>query len=183
MASNGGGPSRLQSTRLVAAVAELGSLGHMSTSFRVLSFGVISGLLWSLIAGFIGELFRSPGESVTVIVSGVLSGVIVSFALVAPLAKSSRGKTILLGALSLPLGAFVFGVLLSLVQWLVREFGGTAYRNVANEFAPFTAGFEYAVLSVISIFAVVFFPLAVLTTFLLRRVLSFPTHLLLRGSN
>ena len=62
----------------------------------------------------------------TVIVSGVLSGVIVSFALVAPLAKSSRGKTILLGALSLPLGAFVFGVLLSLVQWLVREFGGTA---------------------------------------------------------
>ena len=150
---------------------------RMSTPFRVLAFGVISGLLWSLIAGVLGELFRSPGESATVIVSGVLSGTLIALALVAPLARFSRGTTILFGVLSLPLGAFVFGVLLSLVQWLVREFGGTAYWYVAHGFAPFTVGVEYAVVSVISVFSFVFFPLAVITTFLLRRVIhSHHTH-------
>jgi hypothetical protein len=34
MASNGGAPSRLQSTRLVAAVAGLGSFGTLSSAMR-----------------------------------------------------------------------------------------------------------------------------------------------------
>ena len=143
----------------------------MSTPLRVLAFGIVSGLIWSLVPGTLSELFRSPGETATVIVSGVLSGIVTSFALAAALARFGRGAAVLFGALSLPLGAFAFGVLLSLVQWLVREFSGTAYRFVAPEFAPLTIGAQYAVLSVISVFALVLFPLAVLTTLLLRRVI------------
>jgi hypothetical protein len=131
----------------------------------------VSGLIWSLVPGALSELFRSPGETATVVVSGVLSGILTSFALAAPLARFGRGPVILFGALSLPLGAFAFGVLLSLVQWLVREFSGTGYRFVAHEFASLTAGIQYAVSSVISVFAFVLFPLAVLTTFLLKRAI------------
>ncbi len=143
----------------------------MSTPSRVLAFGVASGVIWSLVPSTLSELFRSPGETATVIVSGILSGILTSFALAAPLARFGHGAAILFGTLSLPLGAFTFGVLLSLVQWLVRDFSGTAYQFVAYGFAPLTVGAQYAVLSVISVFAFVLFPLAVLTTFLLRRVI------------
>ena len=143
----------------------------MSTPLRVLAFGVVSGLIWSLVPGTLSELFRSPGETATVIVSAVLSGIVTSFTLAAALARFKHVAAIFFGLLSLPLGAFAFGVLLSLVQWLVREFNGVAYSFVEPEFAPFTAGAEYALLSVISVFAFVLFPLAVLTTFLLRRVI------------
>ena len=102
--------------------------------------------------------------------AGVLAGVLASFALAAALRRCGRGAAILFGALSLPVGAFLFGVLLSLVQWLVREFTGTAYPFVAYEFAPIKTGAQYALLSVISVLAFILFPLAVGTTLLLRRV-------------
>jgi hypothetical protein len=149
----------------------------MNTNLRVLTFGVVSGLIWSVIPGLLSELFRSTGETVTVLVSGILTGALTSFALRAPLAKCRRQTAILLGLLSLPFGAFAFGVLTSLVQWVVRELTGTSYRFVAHDFSPFHTGISYAVLSAVSIFAFVLFPLAVLTTFLLRAmVLSGSRH-------
>src|SRR5690349_21518456 len=129
----------------------------MSTPLRVLAFGIVSGLIWSLVPGTLSELFRSPGETATVIVSGMLSGIVTSFALAAALMRCHRLATILFGALSLPLGAFAFGFLLSVVQWLVREFSSTSYRFVGHGFAPFIAGAQYAVFS-ITVFGYVLLP-------------------------
>ena len=134
-------------------------------------FGILSGVIWSAVPGTLSELFRSPGETATVIVAGGLAGVLVSLALKPVLARFGRWAALWLGILSLPFGAFAFGVFISLVQWLVREFTGVAYRFVEQRFNPFQAGAEYAVFSVISVFAIILFPLAVLTTFLLRAVI------------
>ncbi|HMO66013.1 MAG TPA: hypothetical protein PKE47_12460, partial [Verrucomicrobiota bacterium] len=79
----------------------------MKSSSRILAFGAASGLAWSLVPGVLSELLHSPGEIATVMLSGLLTGVMVSLLLVLALAKSGRGTAILLGALSLPLGVFV----------------------------------------------------------------------------
>lgn len=132
----------------------------MNTTLRILAFGMVSGLIWSGVAGTLNELFRSPRETATAIVSGVLAGVFTSFALKLPLVRSGKLAAIVFGLLSLPLGAFAFGILLSLVQWAALD----------RDLTPLALGVQYALLSVVSIFAVVLFPLAVLTTFLLRAV-------------
>ena len=68
-AANGGGPSRLQSTRFVAAVAELGSLGIMRTPHRK--------FVWFISAAFAGSiavaLFASKHPPVTLSVVSVQS--------------------------------------------------------------------------------------------------------------
>jgi len=78
-----------------------------------------------------------------------------------------RLGVLLLGILALPLGGFCFGVCLS----LVRAGAGISASSGDDQFTPLTLGAEYAVFSVISLFAVFLIPLAVLTTFLLRAVL------------
>jgi hypothetical protein len=135
-------------------------------------FGFISGLIWSIVPGLISGLFvYSLDETVTVFASGALAGLLVSFALGTLLMRSNFGSTLAFGLLSLPLGAFAFGVFVSLVQWIAREFTGVPYRFVADGFSPFETGFDYAVYSLFSSFAFFLIPLAILTTFILRAVI------------
>src|ERR1700722_16297523 len=85
---------------------------------------------------------------------GVLTGVVISFPLAVPLKRFGKRATILLGALSLPLGAFLYGFILSI--FLSGEPAESLW-----------AGFACAVVTVVSDCAFVLFPLAILTTFLL----------------
>jgi len=62
----------------------------MNTPARVLSFGLVGGLVWAVIAGVMNELFRSRAETLTVLTSGAMSGVAVSFILLLPLARFGR---------------------------------------------------------------------------------------------
>ena len=134
----------------------------MNTTVKVLVFGVASGLIWSLAPIILGDGFTSARETTKVLVSGVSSGVLVSLALRTPLSKSGRLGAFIAGLLSLPLGAFLFGFLSSVVEMFTA---GTF------DLHPFLSGFYYAAMSVISFFALYFFPLAVLTTFVLRAVI------------
>lgn len=134
----------------------------MNTALRVLVFGVVSGLIWSLVPGTLNNLFTSPKEITMVIVSGLVSGVITSFALRSPVSEARNLMTVIAGVIALPLGAFVFGFLLSFLQWIF----------FAQPFTPFALGFQYALFSMISIFAIVLWPLSILTTFLLKAVLN-----------
>ena len=61
----------------------------MSTRVKVITFGVISGLIWSVVAGSLDDLFRSK-ESILVIAAGALTGLAVSLAFKAPLTKFGR---------------------------------------------------------------------------------------------
>jgi undecaprenyl pyrophosphate phosphatase UppP len=134
----------------------------MNTTARVLTFGVISGLIWSLMLHLIFGSTGSIREAGPVMASGILSGVIVSFALQRPLARFGRLGAFVIGLLSLPLGAFVFGFFGELMEMLP----GTSTSSPQSH-NPLGSGFFYAAAS---IFAFYLFPPAILTTFLLRTV-------------
>jgi hypothetical protein len=121
----------------------------VNTTKKAIVFGIISGLLWSLIAGSLVDLFNSATKTVFVLFAGALTGAVVSLILKAPLIRFSWGWTFIGGFISLPLGAFIFGN--------IMFFGGLGEFN----------GAEFAVLSVISLFAIILIPLAIITTFIL----------------
>ena len=139
----------------------------MKTLARVLAFGLVSGLLWSVVAGILGDLFSTRAVVPAALVAGVVAGVVTSAVLALLLVRFGRGPTVVLGLLSLPMGAFVFGFTLALItRFLPAPTGDTwALTN------PWDTGLNYALLSVISIFAIGLFPLAVVTTLLLRALL------------
>lgn len=152
-------------------VAELGSLDGMNTTALITLFGALSGLVWSVVPGFICDLFKSRSEVIAVLIAGVLSGMAVSLLLSLPLRRLSPGCGFLLGALALPLGGFCFGVSISFVHLAASHIKSVAHIFAQHPFAPLTQGTSFAVLSVISVFAVVLFPLAIYTTFVLRRLI------------
>ena len=82
----------------------------MRIRIQTLTFGIVAGCLWSLVPGTLGELYRSEGQVLTVLLAGVVTGVLTSIALSGLLEKSRRVLTLLLGLLALPLGAFLFGI-------------------------------------------------------------------------
>src|SRR5436853_5577113 len=88
----------------------------MNTLKRVLAFGAVSGLLWSVVPGILADLFSTRADVPAAIVAGIGSGIITSALLALLLAKFGRALAVVLGLLSLPLGAFVFGFILALIN-------------------------------------------------------------------
>jgi hypothetical protein len=131
----------------------------------------MSGLIWSgLGGGFLSGDSFAYGEMATVLGAGIITGILVSFMLKLPLSKCGRFATLGYGLLSLPVGAFAFGFITSLIQLAVRAFTGISYSMVSS-FNPVEAGILFALVSTVSICAIVYLPLAVITTFLLRAVI------------
>jgi hypothetical protein len=142
----------------------------MKAPLKVLTFGVASGLVWSAVPGFLLGFYSHGAEmAVADIVAAVLAGVLTSFALRLLLAKTGNAASILFGAVSLPLGAFLFGAIFSIVHPVFSS-GDLASNGVTRASLAVATGRDYAVGSTCSNFAIWLFPAAVLTTFLLRRV-------------
>ena len=138
----------------------------MNTTRRVIIFGIVSGLIWSVIPGVLTELFQSGREAIEVTTAGLLTGIIISLVLKWPLKKFGKRTTLMMGLLSLPLGAFVFGLIFSVLH---PSGGFNAGQHGFSD--ALQVAIEYAICSVISLFAIFLLPLAVLTTFALRRVI------------
>jgi hypothetical protein len=139
-------------------------LACMSTLARIMIFGFVSGLLWSVAPGVLANLFSSRADVPATIIAAIVSGVVTSAILAAVVTRFGRGLTVVFGLLSLPLGAFVFGFSLA----LITRFLPALTSGTRAFIEPWTLGGNYAVLSVISVFAIGLFPLSVATTFLLR---------------
>jgi hypothetical protein len=75
-----------------------------------------------------------------------------------------------LGIVALPIGAFCFGVCEPVIYFVTH---GASFPSDHERFMPLLLGAEYAVLSIISAYAIFVFPLAMLTTFCLRAVILF----------
>jgi hypothetical protein len=153
----------------------------MKTRWCILIFGMISGLLWSLVPDALvpatiggGSLIASPGETLTVLGAGVLTGVGVSFLVYLPLARLGRKnpvrRVLVAGILSLPAGAFLFGVVVSSLQLVVHMVTGAKYPFVEHGFAPVATWFIYALFSVASFFVIGCLPFAIFTTWLFHRL-------------
>jgi hypothetical protein len=137
-------------------------------SLRVIVFGTTAGAFWSVVPGGLSELFDSLGESISVVISGMLTGILVSAVLFRPLQHVRITGTLFLGFLSLPVGAFVFGVIISIVQLLINILTGISYRFIEYGFKPLHVGIDYAGFSIVSIFALALIPLAIFTTTCLK---------------
>ena len=136
----------------------------MKSCGRVVVFGVTSGLLWSIAPGFLADLFSVSADVPATIVASIIAGVVTTVALAALVARVRRSFAVVLGLASLPFGAFAFGFTIALISRFLPN--QTSGARVSVE--PMSQGLNYAVLSVVSVFALVLFPLAVLTTLLLR---------------
>lgn len=105
------------------------------------------------------------------IFSGSMVGVLLACAFVPVLSRRRLWQTLLLGVLSLPLGAGLFGFFISWIQWLVMELTGMHYRFVRQiieapgyVFAPLKVARDYALIGTLSSIALSLIPLAILTT-------------------
>ena len=145
---------------------------------RVVAFGILAGSVWSLVPGVLSELLRDRDQALMVVAAGMATGVVVSLLLYRALLGVPLRGAALLGALSLPLGAFVFGVTISVVHLLAQAVTGATYRFAEGGFGPVTNGVFYAYYSVfyglVPRFGLglLLFPMAVLTTCCLQRTVS-----------
>ncbi len=136
----------------------------MKTQGRILIFGVTSGFLWSLVYATLTSVengtfsggFESPAATLTVLGAGVITGIVVSFLLYAPLRRWGRRGTLIAGALSLPLGAFLFGIAI-------------APLDSHHSLDAIRAGLALALLSITPVLGVVLLPLAMVTSWFLFR--------------
>lgn len=95
---------------------------------RLFIFGTASGLLWSLVPGYLSELmYSSVGQTTTVLITGVLTGITVSALLLLSLIWLRIKGIIPLGIVALPIGAFLFGFSISLRQKAVQLWIGLTY--------------------------------------------------------
>jgi hypothetical protein len=143
----------------------------MSTSKRSLVFGAFSGVIWSLAPMALTELWRSPGEMASVLFAGVITGMAVTLLLAWPLLRSEHWTAAAIGAASLPLGAFLFGVIASCVHLGIAQVAGIPYRFVEHRFEALRVGQDYALGVLIPWIAVVLFPAAIVTTRFCHRIL------------
>jgi len=140
--------------------------------------GAIYGAIWSLVPGILSELLWHPGQAASVVASGIITGVIVT-CLVSPLLVRARWwQAVILGMVSLPLGASLFGLIVSSMHWLIFKATGVQLRFVMQTveppgylFDPVDVAFEYVTHSTTTFFAIGLIPLAILTTLhLFRRI-------------
>ncbi len=144
----------------------------MREFIRIILFGVVSGLVWSLIPGTLSELWYSRGQTLTILLSGIVSGVLVSVLLAKPLRTVDWKLVPFFGLISLPLGGFFFGFTLSFVQLAAKSFTGASYRFVDYGFKPLETGGVYAIGGFYWFFPLILIPLAIITTWSLRKVIQ-----------
>jgi hypothetical protein len=146
----------------------------MNAPARVTLFGACSGLLWSAVAIFWSA--RSAEVWAVYPIIGIITGLLVSFALYKPLLGFRTGLVPILGILALPLGTFCFGACSGLAFALLNLHPGGTVTFGDIVFGPIYAGFLYTyaamVICFFSLYGLILFPSAVITTYLLRLTIS-----------
>jgi len=139
---------------------------------KTILYGTIIGAIWGVFPMTLSELMSSTGEAYSVIAAGALTGLVVSLGLRAILPVKQKWKKVTLGFLTLPAGAFVFGVVVSFLHLGIERATGLSYRFIAYEFEPIDTGISYALLGAISLFSIAFIPLAILSTIGLNKLIE-----------
>ena len=137
----------------------------------IAAFGTLSGLVWALVPGTLTESWRSLEVTATILIAGLAAGLATSFLLAKPLRKVSWKWVPLLGLGSLPLGAFLYGLFIGSLRFLMNSVTGTPFGREPEWHYPIEMGGFYAFGVFTYYFPYVLIPLAILTTWSLRWVL------------
>ena len=148
----------------------------MKSLLRLIAFGAASGFVWGFVPLTLSELWQSTGLAVSTLFAGSVTGIAVTFVLAGPLQYPQRWIAGVLGAASLPLGAFLFGVVATWIQFGLSQWLGVTYRFVRHGFEPLQIGRIYALCSLIPWFAIVLVPAAVGTTLMLQGIIHHSDH-------
>jgi hypothetical protein len=145
----------------------------MSSAFKTTLFGIISGLIWSLIAILLLAKFAfNPAEPIFVdLLIGAITGIAVSFTLKVPLMKFGKMGSVILGVLALPLGIFIFTFFTAIFEIITESYE-------PNGFNLITAVFLTTFLCLV--YSYYFLPLSVLTTIILKKIISPKNNLSLK---
>ena len=143
----------------------------MRLLFRSIAFGIVCGFIWAIVPLTLSDLGESSGQTASVLLSGSLSGIAVAFLLVKPLEMVNLKGSVAIGVVSLPLGGFLFGIIVSWVHLGLSIWPGVNYHFVRNQFAPLESGKSFAMGSLTLSFNFILIPLAVATTLLLQNYL------------
>lgn len=140
----------------------------MNPIIKISAFGTISGLLWSAAPGLILGTYRM--HCLDALTASILAGIFTSFAcaLALCITHANRLGTILTGAFSLPLGAFIYGG--------ISHMTSTIIHSSLTHQSPVSVGLDYAVMSMLTPYTALLMPLAILTTFALKLSLPYPTR-------
>ena len=144
----------------------------MGISKKAVTFGSASGLLWGFVPLNIADLRGPNGETATVFIASILTGIIISLMLSKTSKPTKKSEVFGLGFITVPAGGFLFGVLASSIQFCAQRATGHTYRFVENGFDPLSAGLGYAMYG-FYIFGLLLVPLAIATTSLLFKFLSY----------
>lgn len=144
-----------------------------------LAWGAGGGVLWSLVPGFLSELLHPPGQAATVVLSGALTGLLLSAGMAPLLVRARRWQVVVLGLVSLPLGAGSFAWFLTWSHLAVLKVTGVHFRGVMEIveppgyiFDPIGSFWWMAEMSLHPMPGLICLPLAILTAIGLRRQLT-----------
>ena len=137
----------------------------------IVAFGSLSGLLWALVPGTLTESWRSLETTASILSAGLVAGIATSFLLTKPLVKVNWRWVPLFGLGSLPLGAFLYGLVDGSIRFFMNPVSGRPIGRGPDWYYPIEMGGFYAFGAFTYYFPCVLIPLAILTTWLLRWVL------------
>lgn len=123
-------------------------LGWQTLVARSVQFGLLSGFLWSLIPA-IWLHGGQPTSRMGVIstLAGIVTGILVSLILAPLLTRVGYLGAAVVGVLSYPLSTFLYGFVITWIQFGLMSGGTQAFRSNGGGFAPIMAGTQYAFLS------------------------------------
>ena len=144
---------------------------HWSSRRSLVVFGLLFGLLWAALPWATFGRLQSPESVPLAFVSGAVTGVVMAFLIRSLLRGLPRRGTLAIAVLTLPIGAFVYGVVLATIVTVVPQL--LPGRAPAPRGNPLYAGFG-AVLYLLMAWPllIVLVPAAIWTTWQLRALVE-----------
>ena len=151
------GPKTATVTRLLPS--------HWSRRRSLTVFGLAAGLAWSM-APFVLYGVRGLDVLPAAAVAGPITGLVMAFSLAKVLPQLGRDGTIAVGLLALPIGAYIFSVVLWNIEFFVA---GLTHGGISHPGNPIDSG-AHALIGLLYVWPATLLatPAAIWTTFQLR---------------
>jgi hypothetical protein len=131
---------------------------------------MFGGFVWSLVPLTLSGFWQSAGATAMVLMAGAITGILAAFAVRVPLWNSGFSGIALIGVITLPTAALLFGIVHSLIQYGTFLMTGFSHRfSGVVSFDPLSSGIGCLMMPLQYPYVVgLLVPSAVITAYLLR---------------